>query len=359
MNVANGIEPTHARGAALGVGAAALFGVSAPLSKLLLTRTGPLTLAALLYLGAGLGLSLLALLARLRSGGGRSEAPLRPSDLPLLAGAVMTGGILGPFLLMFGLQRVSAVSGSLLLNLETPLTILLAVVLAREHLGLRQAGSALLILLGAGIVGQRPGDLRAEWLGVAAIAGASLSWAIDTNLSQRLALRDPVAFSRLKGFAGGTCMMAAALGRGETLPGAGVVVPALLLGWMSYGLSAVLFVLGLRAVGSSRMAAYFATAPFLGALVAIPVLGERLHRSDLLAMTVMAIGVALLLREVHDHLHEHKEVDHDHAHVHDDHHRHEHGPGEIVAGSHAHPHHHGPQAHAHPHAPDLHHRHHH
>ncbi len=186
----------------------------------------------------------------------------------------MTGGILGPFLLMFGLQRVSAVSGSLLLNLETPLTILLAVVLAREHLGLRQAGSALLILLGAGIVGQRPGDLRAEWLGVAAIAGASLSWAIDTNLSQRLALRDPVAFSRLKGFAGGTCMMAAALGRGETLPGAGVVVPALLLGWMSYGLSAVLFVLGLRAVGSSRMAAYFATAPFLGALVAIPVLGD-------------------------------------------------------------------------------------
>ncbi len=367
---ARGNDAPHARGAALGLGAAALFGVSAPLTKRLLYASGPLMMAAILYLGAGLGLLLPGPWLRRHARRGRAgdaspdppsdqvETPLRAVDVPLLAAAVTTGGILGPLLLMIGLQRVSAVTGSLLLNLETPLTILLAVAFFGEHLGLRQAGAAVLIVLGAAIVGQRSSELRAEWLGVAAIAGASLSWAIDTNLSQRLSLRDPVAYSRVKLLAGGgTTLALAFFAARETLPAPRVIFAALLIGAVSYGVSTLLFVRALRIVGAARVAAYFAAAPFLGAFAAVPILGERLHGSDVLAMAMMACGVALLLREVHDHSHEHETLEHEHAHVHDEHHQHEHGPLDSAHEPHAHPHRHRPLTHAHPHAPDLHHRH--
>jgi len=119
---------------------------------------------------------------------------------------------------MFGLTRVSAIAGSLLLNLEAPLTMLIAVAVFKEHLGGRQAIAASLILLGAAIVGLQPGDLRAHAIGIMAIAAASGSWAIDTNLSQRLSLRDPIALTRFKGLAGGACTLLLAHLAGEPFP---------------------------------------------------------------------------------------------------------------------------------------------
>src|SRR5439155_24809250 len=126
-----GERAVQLEGAAAALAAAALFGVSAPLAKMLLPGTGPLPLAAFLYLGAGLGLTGVGALARARAGPGSvpREARLRPDDLPLLAVVIAAGGIAGPVLMLLGLQRVSAVAGSLLLNLEAPLTILLAVAL--------------------------------------------------------------------------------------------------------------------------------------------------------------------------------------------------------------------------------------
>ncbi len=351
------IETAHARGAVMALGAAVLFGASAPFSKGLLAECGPLTLAALLYLGAGIGL--LAARPRRRADGdrGRRETALKTADAPLVAAAVLCGAILGPSLMMLGLQRVSAVTGSLLLNLEPPLTILIAVAWFGEHLGWRQAGAAALILLGEAVVGYRSGPLGAEWTGIGAMALACLSWSIDTNLNQRLSLRDPVALGLLKGFAGGAVLLVLALAAGERLPAAPAVVESLLLGSVSYGASIVLFYLALRELGAARVAAYFATAPFIGALTAVPVLGDRLHRADLAAMALMALGLGLLLRESHDHVHAHAELTHDHAHVHDEHHRHDHGPDVVAGAPHAHPHRHPPMTHSHPHAPDLHHRH--
>lgn len=351
------INPTQARGAALALGAALLFGVSAPYSKLLLKDMGPLTLAALLYLGAGLALLVTLPLQRGSRLHGSAEAALRVADLPLLSAAIVCGAVLGPSLLMFGLDRVSAVTGSLLLNLEPPLTILIAVVWFREHLGGRQAGAVALIVAGTVLVGYRPGELASQWPGIVAVGLASLSWAIDTNLNQRLSLRDPVALGCIKGLAGGLCILAMARFAGESWPSAGGIGRGLVLGAVSYGASIVLFLRSLRVLGAARVAAYFATAPFVGALAAVTVLHERLRAADLLAMGLMALGLGLLLRETHDHEHVHEEMDHDHAHTHDDHHDHDHGPTSAIAGAHAHPHHHAPIVHAHPHAPDLHHRH--
>jgi drug/metabolite transporter (DMT)-like permease len=332
--------------------AAALFGVSAPIAKQLLGETTPPILAGLLYLGAGAGLWLYA---RVRPA--REEAPVRRADVPILIGVVLTGGVVGPLCMLFGLQRVGALTGSLLLNLEAPLTIAVATVLFGEHLGRQAAGAIGLVLLGAAMLKFEPGATGADTLGVLLLAAACLAWAIDNNLTQRLSLRDPFAVVRVKTLAAGTFNLALGLVlAGGTLPDPAPLVAALTLGCVSYGVSVVLDAYALRLVGAAREAAYFATAPFLGALVAWG-MGESLGVFDLGAMVVMASGVALLLRERHGHVHAHEALEHDHAHVHDGHHAHAHGPGDPSGEPHAHPHRHAPLVHDHPHVPDLHHRH--
>src|SRR5437868_14934255 len=178
----------HLRGAVLGLGSALLFGLGAPVSKLLLPRTQPLTLAALLYFGAGAAF----LVARPR----RSEAPLTRADVPVLATAVIAGAALGPVLMLWGIARVSGLAGSLLLNLEAPFTIALAVLAFGEHLSRREALAAAVIMAGAALLGAR-GGWSGSGVGAAAIALACACWALDNNLAARLSLKDPVQVLRI------------------------------------------------------------------------------------------------------------------------------------------------------------------
>jgi drug/metabolite transporter (DMT)-like permease len=346
------------RGALCGLTAAALFGLSAPLAKLLLPGAGPLLLAALLYLGGGLGLSLLAL-ARRHGGEAPREAKVRlRTDGPLLAAIIVAGGMLGPVLMLEGLSRMSAVAASLLLNLEGPFTILLALAVFGEHLGRWGVAAAACTLGGAALLGFAPGEVRGDWLGVLCLAGACLAWAVDNNLTQRLSLKDPLAVVRIKALGAGLCMLALALLRGQVLPEGKVLAGALGLGAASYGLSILLDMYALRLLGAAREAALFATAPFVGALAALPLLGERLRAVDVGAGGLMAVGVALLLRERHGHLHTHAPLEHEHLHVHDAHHQHAHeGVSPEPGVPHSHPHRHAPLTHDHPHVSDLHHRH--
>src|SRR5258708_12897750 len=179
------------RGAALGLGWAALFGLSAPVSKLLLPGAGPLSLAGLLYLGAGI-----AFLFVHASG---PEAKLTRAEAPILAGAVRAGAALAPPLMLWGLIRVSGLTGSLLLNLEAPFTMALAVAVFGEHLSRREALAAALLVLGGAVVGTHGerGLTGSAW-GSLAIGLACLCWAIDNNLSARLALQDPAVGGRIK-----------------------------------------------------------------------------------------------------------------------------------------------------------------
>lgn len=348
---------SQSQGATFGLAAAALFGVSPPLAKLLLPESSPLVVAGLLYLGAGLGLLAFELLSYRGSRTARREAPVRASDLRLLAGIVIMGGILGPVLMLWGLQRLSGVVASLLLNLEAPFTILLAVVFFSEHLEKSETMGAMLIIGAAAVLTYRPGDVRGDALGFAALVGACLCWAIDNNLSQRISLRDPIVVTRIKTLGAGTCTVCLALLAGQDLPRPSILMAALVLGLFSYGVSLVLDIQALRLLGAAREAGYFATAPFIGAVAAVPILGERWGSSEIAAMAVMAVGVALLLRAHHSHLHVHTELLHDHAHLHEGHHDHEHEGGCPIEEPHAHPHYHLPLTHDHPHVSELHHRH--
>jgi drug/metabolite transporter (DMT)-like permease len=345
------------RGVVCALLAAALFGLSAPLGKLLLGHVAPQLLAGLLYLGAGIGLTLVRLVRR------SSEPALRQNDAPLIAGVIVFGGVIGPLLLLVGLSRVSALEGALLLNLEAPFTMALAVLFG-EHLGRRAALAGLLVVGGSALLGLAPffaGEpLGGEALGALAIAGACLAWGLDNNLTQRLSSKDPIVIVQWKTLGAGLFAVPLALVMGARLPPLPVCGAALLLGLLSYGASIVLDVWALRLLGAAREATLFATAPFVGAVAAVPLLGDRPRPLDLAAGALMVAGVWLLIREKHGHLHRHDAADHEHAHTHDDpHHQHTHADGEAPpAGvAHSHPHHHDALEHDHAHTPDLHHRH--
>lgn len=335
-----------------GLLAAALFGVSAPIAKRLLADVSPQVLAGLLYLGAGLALSLYRVVRpRL------TEARIQRSDIAPLVAIVLAGGTLAPVLMLVGLSRVSALTGSLLLNLEAPFTIALAVLVFGEHLGRTAATAMLCIIGGAAVLKLAPGQLGADLWGVLAIACACLLWGVDNNLTQRLSLRDPFMLVAIKALAAGSINLLIGLARGGGLPAPRWLLLALAVGALSYGISVVLDAYALRLVGAAREAGYFATAPFVGALASTVILSESLRRIDLIAMALMGIGVTLLLRERHGHEHVHEALSHEHAHTHDAHHQHQHSPHDPTGEPHSHPHTHAPLVHDHPHAPDLHHRH--
>jgi len=342
------------RGAIYGLAAATLFGLSAPFAKALLPSIPSLMLAALLYLGAGLAMLVIAPLTSRKR---RHEAALRRSDIPLLIGITVSGGVIGPLLLLVGLRLVSGVAGSLLLNLEAVFTMLIAVLIFREHLGKRESIAAAVIILGAAVLGYSPGQAHADWRGVLAISGACLAWGLDNNLTQRLSVKDPFAIVRIKALGAGTFSLVLALLIGQRIPGIRIIAAAVVLGIFSYGMSILLDAYALRHLGAAREAAFFATAPFIGALGAVPILGEYPRLIDFGGMLAMAAGVILLLRPNHDHVHAHVAMSHEHMHVHDEHHRHSHPDGEHEGESHSHPHLHDPVTHSHPHVSDVHHRH--
>jgi drug/metabolite transporter (DMT)-like permease len=333
---------------------AALFGASTPFAKLLLGSVDPWMMAGLLYLGAGCGLALV----HLSRGALRLpivEAPLRRADLPWLALVIAAGGILAPLLLMFGLAHSDAASASLLLNLEGLATMAIAWIVLRENVDRRLLLGAFAILAGAVLLSWQ-GRASFHW-GAVLVAGACLCWGIDNNLTRKLSAADPVQIAMLKGLVAGTLNLVLALANGAALPAIATFLAAAAVGFLGYGVSLALFVLGLRHLGTARTSAYFSLAPFVGAVLAILMLGEALSPQLLIAGALMALGLWLHLAERHEHDHPHEAMAHEHRHLHDEHHRHEHEIDAPQGEPHTHWHRHAKLLHRHPHYPDLHHRH--
>lgn len=354
-----------AKGILAALTAAALFGSSAPAAKLFLTLTGgagsldPVLLAGLLYLGSGLGLAFVDVGRSIRK---VAVAPLPRGGRRRFALAVVVGGVLAPALLMEGLARTSSATASLLLNLEGVLTALVAWIVVREHTDRRMVAGFLAIAAGGVLLSLDPAAGRGgvglfPSPGALLVVAACLGWAIDNNLTQAVSSADPVRLALVKGLVAGAVNTAFALATGAALPGAPVVAAIFIVGFLGYGASLVLFVVGLRHLGTARNGAYFSAAPFVGALASFVLLDEPVGAVALGAALLMAAGVAIHLTERHAHEHVHEELVHSHAHTHDEHHQHEHPPGLDARGPHTHEHRHAPMVHAHAHAPDLHHRH--
>ncbi len=330
--------------------AALLFGAGTPLAKALLDNVDPWMLAGLLYLGSGVGLTLWRALRR---------APwvrLPAGEWPWLAGAVLSGGVLGPVLLMMGLTRMPASGASLLLNAEAVFTALIAWIAFRENVDRRIALGMVLIVAGS-VWLSWPQEMAvgAAWPALA-VLGACLAWGIDNNLTRRVSLHDATWIAALKGLAAGAVNLALARWSGAPWPDGNFVAAALVLGLGAYGVSLALFVVALRHLGTARTGAYFAVAPFMGAVASVLWLGESVDARLLGAGALMAAGVWLHLLERHEHEHTHEALWHSHRHMHDAHHQHDHAEVDAQP-QHSHWHRHEPVTHTHAHFPDVHHRH--
>lgn len=338
--------------------AAGLFGVSAPLAKLLLGEIDPIPLAALLYLGAGFGLAFYILWLRAFVRDVTDEAELDRGDLPWLAGAVLSGGVAAPILLLYGLRATPAATTALLLSSELVATGVIAAVVFREFIGRWIWGAILMITAGSTLLTLEPSAGWGVSHGAVLIVAACVMWGLDNNLTRRISLKDPKRIVAIKGLVAGGVSSALALALGKTFPGAKYIVLGLLLGSVSYGISIVLFVRALRHLGAARTGALFGTAPFIGAAVSLMVFRNLPTSSFILSLPLLVIGVGILFRERHDHVHAHALLTHTHAHTHaDGHHAHSHMQQVSLARRHSHRHTHVPMVHTHPHRPDVHHRH--
>lgn len=339
-------------GAGLALLSAALFGLSTPLAKLLLGSVDPWMLAALLYLGCGIGIGLY----RLARGGGAAGPALGLRDWLWFSGAIVSGGVVGPVCLLLGLSLTPATTASLLLNVEGVATALIAWFLFRENFDRRIATGMAAIVAGALVLSWSGRVEATEFTGPLLILAACVAWGFDNNLTRKVSLSDPAQIAMWKGLIAGTVNLALALSQGAALPAPDTILAAGLVGFAGYGVSIVLFVLALRHLGTARTGAYFSTAPFIGALVAVLLLGESVTAQLVLAGALMALGVWLHLTESHAHEHGH-EIEHSHRHRHDPHHQHEHEPGVDPGEPHTHWHSHAGLRHSHPHFPDAHHTH--
>lgn len=339
------------------LGAAALFGASTPFAKLLTGDMAPVLLAGLLYLGSGVGLAL----ARLVRDGGFKPTGLSRSEWPWLLGAVLFGGILGPVALMIGLVSTSGASASLLLNLEAVLTAVIAWVVFKENADRRIVWGMLAIVAGGVVLAwQTDASAPSGAFGPVLIGLACLCWAIDNNLTRKVSASDALFIASTKGLIAGTVNTLLAVMLGATLPNFATLSATMAVGLLGYGISLVLFVLALRGLGTARTGAYFSTAPFIGAAVALLVFSESTTVAFWIAALLMGLGVWLHLTEHHAHEHLHEAMEHTHEHVHDAHHQHTHGAQGFEGGAsspHSHQHTHAPITHSHPHYPDIHHRH--
>lgn len=310
--------------------AAALFGASTPFAKLLVGNMAPVLLAGLLYLGSGIGLTLIRLV---RDRGWQSSGLTR-AEWPWLLGAIFFGGVAGPVALMAGLMTTSGSSASLLLNLEAVLTAVIAWVVFKENADKRVVlGMATIVAGGLVLSWPGQGTRASDWVGPVLIGVACLCWAIDNNLTRKVSASDALFVAGSKGVVAGLANTLLALGLGAVLPGFATTLATMGVGLLGYGFSLVLFVLALRGLGTARTGAYFSTAPFIGAIVSLVVLRESTGFPFWLAAFLMGIGVWLHLTEKHEHAHEHGPLEYEHTHTH-----------EKVRHSHAH-------------FPDIHHRH--
>lgn len=357
MNWKQGLKQT---GVPSAIGAALLFGAGTPLAKLLLDSVSPWLLAGLLYLGSGIGLSIYRLINR------APAIRLPANEVVWFAGAIASGGVIAPVLLMIGLIGMPASGASLLLNTEGVFTALLAWFVFKENFDRRIALGMAVILAGVAVLSW-PGSTQltqaglinagyAELWPTLAILGACFAWGLDNNLTRKVSLTDASWIASVKGLVAGIVNLLMAFALGASLPSIPTVASAMFTGFMAYGVSLSLFVIALRHLGTARTGAYFSVAPFFGALLAVA-LGEPLTLPLLVAGALMAIGIWLHLTERHEHRHVHTSLEHEHTHAHDAHHLHTHNFPIKAGEKHSHKHKHSPLEHKHPHFPDGHHQH--
>lgn len=325
--------------------AAVLYAVNVPLSKSLLRHVGTTMMAAFLYLGAGLGLMIYGLAEQLAGSDHRRE-PLTKKELPYTVGMVLLD-IAAPILLMAGIARTTSANVSLLNNFEIVATSIIALVVFKEVISKRlwcaialvTAASVILSFEGAGTFTFNLGSLM--------VLGACLCWGFENNCTKMISNKSSVEIVTIKGCFSGLGSLLIALAVGEHVPDVKWMLAALLLGFVSYGLSINFYIMAQKDLGAAKTSVYYSTAPFIGVFFSMILLGERPTVRFFISLAIMAASTVLMVKDnitlqhshehTHTHTHEHRHGDivhtHEHTHTHTHLHVHE---GDSETHTHTH-----------------------
>lgn len=337
----------------LAILAAVCYGVSIPVSKFLLKELPPAFMAALLYLGAGLGM-LIVNMFRNKNKTEQKEARLTKREMPYVIGMVLLD-IAAPIALMFGLSMTTPANASLLNNFEIVATSMIAMLIFKEAVGKRMWIAIALITISSVILSFEDINSLSFSIGSLLVLVACVCWGFENNCTRMLLLKDPLQIVVIKGFGSGVGALTVAFALGGFNANVLFIVYALLLGFFAYGLSIYFYILAQRDLGAARTSAYYAFAPFIGVALAFIIFGQQITGSFVVAFAIMVFGTYYSAVEKHKHMHSHEVVEHKHRHNHSEgHHDHIH---DIPVKEHSHIHKHEQKSHEHHHMPDTHHNH--
>ena len=279
---------------AMAILAAALYAISIPTSKLFLDELSPTMTASVLYLGAGVGMMAMVAGRRLIGHPEENGMPDR-HDLPFVIMMVVLD-IAAPILLMLGLSMTTASSVSLMNNFEIVATTLIALLVFKEAISRRLWMAILIITASCMILSvDDVSDLSFNG-GSLMVLGACICWGLENNCTRRLSSRDPMIITTIKGIFSGLGALIVAFMTG-TFSVSDSIPFVLLLGFLSYGLSIMLYIRSQRDLGAARVSAYYAVSPFIGVALSLIFLGETPGRSFVLALALMLVGTALVTQD--------------------------------------------------------------
>ncbi len=334
--------------------AAVLYALSLPTSKLLLGEISPTMMAALLYLGAGLGMFIMGYIRR-KCSAEQKEAPLTKKEMPFII-AMIVLDIAAPIFLMIGLTKTAAANASLLNNFEIVATSVIALVIFKEAISKKLWLAILLITISSMILSVDNLSGFVFSFGSLFVLLACICWGFENNCTRMLAVKDPLEIVVIKGFGSGLGSLCIALLLQEQFPQLPYLVAALLVGFFAYGLSIFFYVYAQRELGAAKTSAYYAIAPFIGVILSFLIFKEIPTLSFVLALLIMIVGVYFASIDTHTHLHKHLAIGHEHRHNHNDNHHH-HTHDKPVTNEHSHWHYHEACTHTHSHTQDIHHTH--
>lgn len=305
--------------------AAVFYALNMPVSKTLLENVPPTMMAALLYIGAGIGIGAIYTVDRADNTNGRLEK----NDLPFVLGMIVLD-IFAPVLLMFGLSHTTSANASLLNNFEIAATSLIALAVFKETVSKRLWLAIALITLSSGILSfEDMSSMKFSW-GSLLVLAAALCWGFENNCTRKISSKNTFEIVMLKGIFSGTGSLIIGFAIGERLPELRYCLIVLAVGFVAYGLSILFYVKAQYVLGAAKTSAYYAIAPFVGAFLSFICLHEPLTKRYLLALIIMLTGTAVVVADTiilhHTHLHTHTIV-HTHdgtTHSHTITHSHEH-----------------------------------
>ncbi len=333
--------------------AAVCYGISAPVAKILLEDMPPAFMAAMLYLGAGIGMA--AITAFIKRPSGEKEARITKKELPYTV-AMVALDIAAPILLMLGLTMTTSATASLLNNFEIAATAAIALAFFKEAVGKRMWLAIALITVSAMLLSVEDFGTLTFSPGSVFVLLACVCWGIENNCTSRLSLKNPLQIVVIKGLGSGLGALLIAMLTGGGTTNISYIAIALALGFVAYGMSIYFYILAQRNLGAARTSTFYAFAPFVGVALSFAIFKEAPTLSFIIALMLMVMGAYLAASERHEHRHVHTEAEHEHRHNHNDgHHNHFHEP--PVDGEHSHVHRHTQGTHQHLHLPDLHHTH--